>query len=96
MPGSLDPGDSKATKSGSRLIKPKFVALTCAYYCEDLTERFLIVTSGSCWQEAGGKVSSMDGGPLSLLGGSVLASNGGLLHQHLVHLIADGTMCGAS
>lgn len=40
-------------------------------------------------QEAGGKVTDMNGNELPLTGGSVLASNGGILHDCIVQLISE-------
>ncbi|CAM6096671.1 unnamed protein product [Calypogeia fissa] len=38
-------------------------------------------------EEAGGYVSGMDGKPLPLSGGSILATNGGILHDRIVQLL---------
>lgn len=40
-------------------------------------------------QEAGGKVTDMNGNVLPLTAGSILASNGGILHDRIVQLVSD-------
>lgn len=40
-------------------------------------------------EEAGGKVTDMNGNVLPLTAGSILASNGGILHDRIVQLVSD-------
>ena len=40
-------------------------------------------------REAGGRVTAFDGGPFSIYGSHILATNG-KIHQHMVDILLDG------